>query len=118
MNDEHISRIAYRLWQERGCPIGSPEVDWTHAEALFRAGEPAAQTAAGIEVALNRDVIPDGVPTLDAPVVISTDVTRQRVHGDSDLRGELPTLEDQADRHARTTSARNAKTQARPRSLQ
>jgi hypothetical protein len=28
---------AYRYWQERGCPIGSPEVDWFHAEQELRA---------------------------------------------------------------------------------
>jgi hypothetical protein len=24
--------LAYRFWQERGCPTGSPEVDWLRAE--------------------------------------------------------------------------------------
>lgn len=33
MTHDQISRIAYRLWQERGCPDGTPEVDWTRAEA-------------------------------------------------------------------------------------
>jgi hypothetical protein len=27
---------AYRYWQERGCLIGSPEVDWFHAEQELR----------------------------------------------------------------------------------
>ena len=29
---ETIQRLAYRLWEERGRPIGSPEVDWRRAE--------------------------------------------------------------------------------------
>jgi hypothetical protein len=29
---DEIEQIAYRLWQERGAPIGSPEVDWERAE--------------------------------------------------------------------------------------
>ncbi|HUI76416.1 MAG TPA: DUF2934 domain-containing protein [Bryobacteraceae bacterium] len=29
---EAIARLAYEHWQERGCPSGSPEVDWFHAE--------------------------------------------------------------------------------------
>jgi len=29
---EEISARAYELWQERGCPEGSPEVDWFAAE--------------------------------------------------------------------------------------
>jgi hypothetical protein len=33
-----IANLAYRLWQERGCPIGSPEEDWFRAEGLLTAG--------------------------------------------------------------------------------
>ena len=27
-----IAELAYRLWEERGCPHGSPEDDWYKAE--------------------------------------------------------------------------------------
>lgn len=27
-----IAQLAYALWQQRGCPEGSPEVDWLNAE--------------------------------------------------------------------------------------
>jgi hypothetical protein len=30
---EQIAQLAYQYWQERGCPIGSPEGDWLRAEA-------------------------------------------------------------------------------------
>jgi hypothetical protein len=29
---EDIARLAYALWQSRGCPEGSPEADWLAAE--------------------------------------------------------------------------------------
>jgi hypothetical protein len=29
-----IARVAYQLWQERGCPIGSDQEDWYRAEAM------------------------------------------------------------------------------------
>ena len=29
---EDIARLAYRIWEERGRPIGSAEVDWYEAE--------------------------------------------------------------------------------------
>ena len=29
---EDVARLAYRFWEERGAPIGSPEVDWARAE--------------------------------------------------------------------------------------
>jgi DUF2934 family protein len=31
-NQEEIAVLAYELWIQRGCPIGSPEVDWFRAE--------------------------------------------------------------------------------------
>ena len=36
--DHHarISKLAYSLWCQRGCPDGSPEVDWFRAEQKFR----------------------------------------------------------------------------------
>ena len=29
--DEDIATLAYHLWEERGAPIGSPDVDWERA---------------------------------------------------------------------------------------
>jgi hypothetical protein len=28
-----IAGLAYQLWEERGCPLGSPEQDWFLAES-------------------------------------------------------------------------------------
>jgi len=28
---QQLERIAYQSWLSRGCPVGSPEVDWDHA---------------------------------------------------------------------------------------
>lgn len=33
---DETERLAYRLWQERGSPIGSPEEDWFQAEKELR----------------------------------------------------------------------------------
>ncbi len=33
---EDLAKLAYGLWQERGCPFGSPEVDWLEAERKLR----------------------------------------------------------------------------------
>jgi len=32
-----VANLAYQLWQARGCPKGSPEVDWLEAEQQLRA---------------------------------------------------------------------------------
>jgi len=29
---QQIAELAYRHWLGRGCPIGSPEIDWLRAE--------------------------------------------------------------------------------------
>jgi Protein of unknown function (DUF2934) len=42
---EEIAVRAYRLWEERGCPIGSPEEDWFRAEEEIR-GQPSQSQAA------------------------------------------------------------------------
>lgn len=33
---EEIAALAYQLWNNRGCPIGSPEEDWCRAERWLR----------------------------------------------------------------------------------
>jgi hypothetical protein len=43
---EDTLRLAYEYWQERGCPDGSPEIDWLKAEETFRARNAAGQDAA------------------------------------------------------------------------
>jgi hypothetical protein len=35
-NREQLSRLAYTLWQARGCPDGSPDEDWLKAEQELR----------------------------------------------------------------------------------
>jgi hypothetical protein len=41
--EQQIAARAYQLWEERGCPIGSPDIDWFNAEEELR--ERAAGTA-------------------------------------------------------------------------
>jgi hypothetical protein len=33
---QDIEKLAYALWQHRGCPEGSPEQDWVEAELKVR----------------------------------------------------------------------------------
>jgi len=37
-NRDAIAKLAYRLWEDRGKPEGSPEYDWFLAEELLRSG--------------------------------------------------------------------------------
>ena len=32
LDPNEIAIRSYELWQQRGCPIGSPEIDWFNAE--------------------------------------------------------------------------------------
>jgi len=32
VDQQRIAELAYKFWQARGCPDGSPEVDWFPAE--------------------------------------------------------------------------------------
>ena len=31
-----VAALAHRLWQDRGCPDGSPETDWYEAERQLK----------------------------------------------------------------------------------
>jgi len=35
-NHAEIAQLAYRYWLDRGCPIGSPEQDWSRAEESLK----------------------------------------------------------------------------------
>jgi hypothetical protein len=41
-----IAALAHELWKARGCPQGSPETDWFHAEEQLRLDEDNGKMAA------------------------------------------------------------------------
>jgi hypothetical protein len=47
---EQVATLAYRLWHERGCPEGSPDVDWFQAQQLLRNGQPQIADTVWTEV--------------------------------------------------------------------
>lgn len=48
LDRDAIADLAYRLWQQRGCPAGSGETDWYEAETLLRE-QSLRQTTATLE---------------------------------------------------------------------
>ena len=46
--DHHdlVQKLAYQHWEERGSPLGSPEIDWFAAETTVR----ASLLASGIDL--------------------------------------------------------------------
>jgi hypothetical protein len=38
-DEDTIRKIAHDLWERRGAPIGSPDLDWIEAERQLREGE-------------------------------------------------------------------------------
>jgi hypothetical protein len=45
---EEIAARAYRCWHERGCPHGSPDIDWTRAEQELRTERQGKSAAAAL----------------------------------------------------------------------
>ena len=41
---EFVEKLAYKFWEQRGRPVGSPEVDWFAAEQAVYASLVAAGT--------------------------------------------------------------------------
>jgi Protein of unknown function (DUF2934) len=48
---EFVAKLAYKLWEERGRPSGSPEVDWLAAEQAVY----SALAASGLVAPSARD---------------------------------------------------------------
>jgi len=38
LEHERISGLAYFYWEQRGCPVGSPDEDWFRAQRDIREG--------------------------------------------------------------------------------
>ena len=49
---ELVQKVAYQHWEKRGCPLGSPEIDWFAAEKVVR----ACLLASGIELAPDENL--------------------------------------------------------------
>ena len=52
---EQIERLAYQLWEQRGCPIGSPGEDWLSAEESVRRERAAVSGSAAIVLSPGRE---------------------------------------------------------------
>ena len=59
---EDVAILAFGLWQERGAPIGTPEIDWFLAEAKLKdtegQGEPTLSAVARIIGSALGSVVP------------------------------------------------------------
>ncbi len=44
--DDEIATLAYQLWSDRGCPIGSPDEDWLLAEKKLMKPQRVSRAAA------------------------------------------------------------------------
>lgn len=53
--------LAYRLWEERGRPVGRPDEDWFEAERRLRSGQHEVDSAAVDEA------VRESFPASDAP---------------------------------------------------
>lgn len=60
---DRIAQLAYQLWQQRGCPAGSPEVDWEQAVQLLE-NQPQAGNNDVLSVPMATSQ--QGQPTPDA----------------------------------------------------
>lgn len=59
---EQIAALAYVLWQERGFPHGSPEVDWLKAERTLRPNAHTDQSVGATEDEVNmRATVPEDI---------------------------------------------------------
>ena len=60
-----IAIVAYQLWLDNGCPVGSDQEDWLRAEAMLRNA-----LAAGREHLAGRPSIPRYVACTDSEMLV------------------------------------------------
>ena len=64
---EEIAHLAYELWQSRGSPFGSPELDWERAKGMLKMRVAAGRSGLSGErhnggTATTASASPDGEP--------------------------------------------------------
>jgi Protein of unknown function (DUF2934) len=64
-DQESVRLLAYQFWMERGCPVGSPEVDWEKAQELLRTAHHASA-----QVSAQQGAAP--APELEIPAPLSS----------------------------------------------
>jgi hypothetical protein len=47
ISNSDIAALAYKLWQERGCPEGSPDEDWYEAQRKLQSQTDSEAAVAG-----------------------------------------------------------------------
>ena len=78
---ELIQVAAYYLWRQRGCPFGTPEVDWFRAEQKLNDYEVESERPALITMAASLGSALGSVAGLVTSV-------GSRVHSERDSRSE------------------------------
>ena len=59
---DQIAALAHALWEERGCPHDSPEVDWLKAERTLRPSAHTDSSVGATEDNVNmRDTVPQRI---------------------------------------------------------
>ena len=71
LSENEIAMRSYELWQERGSPVGSPEVDWFRAEQ-----EIAAPKRTGEEQIATAEETPSTAPRLPVRSEVAEKVQR------------------------------------------
>jgi hypothetical protein len=59
--EQSIADLAYRLWQARGCPEGTAELDWAEAARQLEKEKAAPVTEAEVDGSL-KDTFPASDP--------------------------------------------------------
>jgi len=64
--ESEIAAVAYQLWLDNGCPIGSDREDWFRAEAMLKDA-----LAAKCEVLSRRPTIPRGETRTESQMLVA-----------------------------------------------
>jgi hypothetical protein len=103
LSQDRIAQLAYQLWQERGCPEGSPEVDWERACRMLESAAPPDNEVLSAPAAAPQGFASSGAIAQER---LDDAVGTSRPKRKASAR---PVLVDGADTSARTTRPRKGR---------
>jgi hypothetical protein len=104
IDHRQIHQRAYARWQERGCPVGSPDHDWFEAEQELVREREALEAASAKLVAVVNALPPVSAKPAEKKASSRTRAPRGRITSPLTLNAETVEAEPQSKVHARAAA--------------
>jgi len=74
-----VAALAYQLWQERGCPIGSDQEDWFRAERKIAGSKGMNQREVGSQSSVEQSIDAEEADSSALRFPVRSEVSKRRL---------------------------------------